>query len=194
MRLFSSLSDRISKRFVQKYYKEKHDFLIRLQSQTPFDSLPIILGSQSNTCPSGWNAFIMGTTRKCLFTSKSKVEIDKLETFCQGLNATVPYPKTDKENQNYLDAFKARNLTSVAIRSYHGIVELHRKGYWIPFPTDTSLHAICEKVSMVKTDRTKRQASSGKKILVLNRSGCLWFLMPSVGLVVGVICRVSSCL
>ena len=98
--------------------------------------------------------------------SKSKVEISKLDTFCQGLNATVPHPKTNEENKNYLDALKTRNITSsVAVRSYHGIVELHSNGFWNPFPTETSLNAVCETESFVHKTRTKRQASSGNKFL-----------------------------
>ena len=108
----------------------------------------------------------MGTTRKCLFTSKSKIETSQLDTFCNSLNATVPYPKTNKENQSYRDALETRNLTtSVAIKSCHGIVELHRNGYWNPFPTETSLNAICEKASIVQTGRVKRQILSGDKFL-----------------------------
>ena len=91
-----------------------------------------------------------------------KIEISQLHTFCQSLNATVPYPKTNEENQIYLDALKKRNeITSVAIRSCHGIVELLRNGY--PFRTENSLNARCKKQSIVQKNRIKRQASSSKK-------------------------------
>ena len=94
------------------------------------------------------------------------MEISQLDTFCQSLNATVPYPKTKEENQNYLNATKTRNITnSVAIRSCHGIVELQRNGYWNPFPTKKSLNAVCEKVPIVQTGRMKRQAPSGNEFL-----------------------------
>ena len=98
--------------------------------------------------------------------TKSKIEISQLDTFCQSLNATVPYPKTSDENQNYLDALQTRNVTkSVAIRSCHGIVELHRNGHWNPFPTEASLNAVCETASFVEKTRIRRQASSGDKFL-----------------------------
>ena len=124
------------------------------------------LGNECHKFPPGWSAHTVGTSRKCLFTSKSKVEISKLDTFCQGLNATVPHPKTNEENKNYLDALETRNITSsVAVRSYHGIVELHRNGHWNPFPTETSLNAVCETASFVHKTRIRRQASSGNKFL-----------------------------
>ena len=120
------------------------------------------LGNECNECPSGWSSHIIGTTKKCLFTTKSKIKVSQLDTFCQSLNATVPYPKTNEENQNYLDALDTRNITtSVAVSSCHGIVELHRNGHWNPFPTETSLNAVCEKASIAKTGRAKRQASLG---------------------------------
>ena len=128
------------------------------------------LGNQSNRCPSGWSFHTIGATEKCLFTTKSKIEISQLDTFCQSLNATVPYPKTNNENQSYLDAFKKGNVTaSVAIRSCHGIVELHHNGHWNPFPTAVSLNAVCETESTVQTGRIRRQASllkysSGNKL------------------------------
>ena len=131
------------------------------------------LGNECNECPPGWSSHIIGTTRKCLFTSKSKIEISQLDIFCQSLNATVPYPKTSKENQNYLDALKARNVTtSVVIRSCHGIVELHRNGYWNPFPTEASLNAVCETALFVQKHRIRRQAHSG--YLFLERNNCVF--------------------
>ena len=131
-------------------------------SKLAFLIIYLYLGNECNECPSGWSSHIIGTSRKCLFVAKSKIGISQLDTFCQSLNATVPYPKTSKENQNYLDALETRNVTtSVAIRSCHGIVELHRHGYWNPFPTEISLYAMCEIPSTVKTGRIKRQVSSG---------------------------------
>ena len=96
--------------------------------------------------------------------SESKVAISKLETFCQRLNATVPYPRTKEENQNYIEAFETRNITtSIAIKSCHGIVELKGNGDWNPFPTGSPLNAVCVKALINQTGRMKRQASSGKK-------------------------------
>ena len=124
------------------------------------------LGNERNKCPSGWSFNTIANTRKCLFTSTSKVEISKLAIFCQSLNATVPYPQTNEENQNYREAFKAKNVTtSVAIRSRHGIVELQRNGYWNPFPTETALNAVCERTIFFRKSRNKRQASPGNRFL-----------------------------
>ena len=163
MRLLdSSFSDRINKKFVQIDNKEKLIF----ESDCNVSDLKFtyFLGDECNRCPFGWISHIEGATRKCVFTSKSKVEINKLESFCQGLNATVPLPNTNEENQIYLDAFGTRNVTtSVAIRSCHGIVELLRNGY--PFPTENSLNTGCETSSFVQKNRIKRQASSGNKFL-----------------------------
>ena len=162
--LYSFFSDWNSKRFSKTDYVEKANFQIRLlfQADAIWYFIKYYLGNECNNCPSGWSSHIIGTTRKCLFIAKSKIEISQLDTFCQSLNATVPYPKTNEENQNYLDALETRNVTtSVAIRSCHGIVELHRHGHWNPFPTETSLNAVCEKASIAKTGRAKRQASLG---------------------------------
>ena len=127
-------------------------------------NISLFLGNECNRCPPGWSAYTIGTSMKCLFMSKSKVEISKLETFCQQLNATVPYPKTKEENQNYLDAFETTNVTtSVAINSCHGIVELKPNGDWNPFPTETSLTVVCEKAATTQTGRIKRQVSSGNQ-------------------------------
>lgn len=162
--LYSSPSDRTCNRFVQIDFEEKTDFLIILQCQT--DAIWLFtkycLGNECNECPSGWSSHVIGTTKKCLFTTKSKIEVNQLDKFCLSLNATVPYPKTNKENQNYLDALETRNVTtSVAIRSCHGIVELHHSGHWNPFPTEISLNVVCEIPLTVKTGRIKRQVSSG---------------------------------
>ena len=173
--LCSSLSKKISSRFVQKDYKKKLIFKSDCNVKLRFKVNSIFVGNHCNKCPSGWSSHIIGTTRRCLFTSKSKVEISQLDTFCQSLNATVSYPKTNEENQNYLDAFKTRNITSpVAIKSCHGVVELHRNGLWKPFPTETSLYAVCEKTAIVQTGRIKRQASSGNNLFMFDRSGYLW--------------------
>ena len=172
----SSLSKEISSRFVQKGYVKKLTCIFKSDCNVKlrFKVNLIFVGNHCNKCPSGWSSHIIGTTRRCLFTSKSKVEISQLDTFCQSLNATVLYPKTSEENQNYLAALETRNLTTpVAIKSCHGTVELHRNGYWNPFPTETSLYAVCEKAEIVQTGRVKRQASSGNKLLIFDRFGCL---------------------
>ena len=135
-------------------------------SNAVWELIQYFQGTECNRCPFGWSLHTIGNTRKCLFTTQSKIEISQLDMFCQSLNASVPYPKTNEENQHYLDAFKTRNITtSVAIRSCHGIVELHPNGYWNPFPTKTSLNAVCETASFVKQTRIRRQASSGIKFL-----------------------------
>ena len=172
LRLFySSLSHRTSKRFDQTDNEEIWKFQIEtLAFKLDCDmkhwlKVISILGDDCNICPSGWSSHFIGTTRKCLFMTKSKIEISQLDTFCQSLNATVPYPKTNKEIQNYLDALERRNLTfPVAIRSFYGIVELHRNGFWKHFPTETSLNAMCEKASFVLKTRIRRQEISGNKL------------------------------
>ena len=83
--------------------------------------------------------------------------------FCQSFNATVPYPKTNEENQYYRDAFDSMNIsTSVAIQSRHGIVEMKRNGDWSPFPATRLMNGACEKTLVAKLARFKRQTNSGK--------------------------------
>ena len=94
--------------------------------------------------------------------TKSKIDLNRIDQYCQRLNATVPYPKTNEENQSYRDAFNSMiNLTSVAIKSCHGLVQLNQNGNWNPFPTKSLLNAACEKPVIAKMDRFKRQAFSG---------------------------------
>ena len=94
--------------------------------------------------------------------TEPKVEISQIEKHCQRLNATVPYPKTFQENQNYRDAFDSMNIsTSVAVQSCHGIVELESTLKWNPFPTQTLVNAVCEKMAAPSTARFKRQAILG---------------------------------
>ena len=120
------------------------------------------LGNECNKCPPGWSSHSIGTTEKCLFATKSKFEISQVVTFCQDLNATVPYPKTYQENHDYRNAFNLMNTsTSVAIKSCHGVVELNRNGNWNPFPTNRLVNVACEKPLVIGTVRFKRQAKSG---------------------------------
>ena len=101
-------------------------------------------------------------SQKCFFAKESKIQISQLDIFCQSLNATVPYPKTYEENQNYRDAFDSMNIsTPVAIKSCHGIVELDLSSKWSPFPNKTLVNVVCEKEPVVQTTRFKRQASLG---------------------------------
>ena len=94
--------------------------------------------------------------------AKSKIEISQVDLFCRSLNATVPYPKTFRQNQNYRNAFnEIKTSTSVAIKSCHGIVELNRNGNWNPFPTNRLVNVACEKPLVAGTTRFKRQANSG---------------------------------
>ena len=91
--------------------------------------------------------------------------------FCQSLNATVPYPKNNQENQNYRDAFNRMNTSSsVAVKSRHGIVELNKNGNWNPFPESQLMHGACEKTLVTEGARFKRQAQSGELFNVLNHS------------------------
>ena len=122
-----------------------------------------ILGNECDKCPPGWKLYVIGTTEKCLFTTKSKIETSQVENFCQRLNATVPYPKTYQENQNYRHVFNSMNISSsVAIKSCHGIVKQNRNGNWNPFPTNRFINVACEKPLVTKLDRFRRQSSSGK--------------------------------
>ena len=105
-----------------------------------------------NLCPPGWSYYVKGITRKCFFTAKSKIEINQIENFCQSLNAFVPYPKTNEENQNYRDALNSMNIsTSIAIESRHGIMELRPNGDWNPFPTNKKINVACEKAVRSET-------------------------------------------
>ena len=106
---------------------------------------------------------MIGNDKKCLYTTKSKIEIGQIDMFCQRLNATVPYPKNHEENKSYRDAFNSMNTSaSVAVKSCHGIVELNPNGNWNPFPTNGPVTVACEKTVVTKA-RFKRQASSGNK-------------------------------
>ena len=88
--------------------------------------------------------------------------MSQVDLFCQRFNATVPYPRTYEENQNYRIAFNLIKFsTSIAIKSCHGIVELNRSGNWNPFPTNRLVNVACEKSLVAGTTRFKRQASSG---------------------------------
>ena len=115
-------------------------------------------------CPSGWSSHNIGTSTKCLFNTKSKIQINQIDKYCQRLNATVPYPKTTEENQNYRDAFDSLNISeSVAIKSCHGIVELESTLKWNPFPSKMLVNVVCEKAAVLYTEaRFKRQANSGR--------------------------------
>ena len=94
--------------------------------------------------------------------TKSKIEISQIEKHCERLNATVPYPKSFEENQNYRDAFDSMNIsTPVAVKSCHGIVELESTLKWNPFPTEMMVNAVCEKTVALSTARFKRQAVLG---------------------------------
>ena len=105
---------------------------------------------------------MIGQVEKCLLVTESKVEISEIEKHCQRLNATVPYPKTFQENQNYRDAFDSMNIsTSVAVKSCHGIVELESTLKWNPFPTQILINAVCEKTVAPSIGRFKRQAILG---------------------------------
>ena len=102
--------------------------------------------------------------------TKSKIEINQIDKYCQRLNATIPYPKTFQENQNYRDAFDSMNIsTSVAVKSCHGIVELEPNQKWNPFPTQTMVNVVCEKTTALLTARVKRSAILGKYICVFRR-------------------------
>ena len=104
---------------------------------------------------------MIGRYEKCIFTTKSKIELSQLDEFCGRLNATVPYPKTSQENQDYRDAFKSMNVSaSVAIKSCHGVVELNKNGNWNPFPTKKMLNVACEQIPIALTSRSKRQATT----------------------------------
>ena len=93
---------------------------------------------------------------------KTRVEISQLDIFCKGLNATVPYPKSNEEYINYRDVFDSINVSeSVAIKSCHGMVELESSAKWNPFPTKTSVNVVCEKPAAYQKNRFKRQGSSG---------------------------------
>ena len=112
----------------------------------------VFLGNKcNNVCPPGWSSHLIGLGNElCLFTSKSKMEISQVESFCQRLNATVPYPKNYYENLNYRNAFNLISKSpSTAIKSRHGIVELNRNGYWNPFPINRPFNRLiniaCEK-------------------------------------------------
>ena len=109
---------------------------------------------------------MIGTNEKCLFATKSKIEINQLDMFCQKFNATVPYPNNNEENQNYRHAFKLMNTsTSIAVKSRHGIVELDQNGNWNPFPTSRLVNVACEKTLLAQTARTKRRAKrTGKNL------------------------------
>ena len=121
-----------------------------------------ILGNECDKCPPGWKLYVIGTTEKCLFTTKSKIETSQVEIFCQRLNATVPYPKTYQENQNYRHVFNSMNISSsVAIKSCHGIVKQNRNGNWNPFPTNGLANVACEKIVGAEKTRFRRQAKSG---------------------------------
>ena len=99
---------------------------------------------------------------QCLFIAKSKVGITQVDTFCQRHNATTPYLKTNQENRKYRSDFDLMtNPTSIAIKSCHGIVEQSQNGNWDPFPTNRLINVVCEKQSIAKTVRVKRQAISG---------------------------------
>ena len=88
--------------------------------------------------------------------------MSQVDLFCQRFNATVPYPKTHQENQNYRNAFDLmKATTSIAIQWRHGIFELNPNGNWNPFPTNRSVNVACEKPLVVGTSRFKRQAKSG---------------------------------
>ena len=120
------------------------------------------LGNECNKCPAGWTSHVIGTTEKCLFTTKLKIEISQVDLYCQRHNATVPYPKTYQENQNYRNAFDLMNTpTSIAIKSCHGVVELNRNGNWNPFPTNRLVNVACEKTLATTKTRFKRQANPG---------------------------------
>ena len=128
----------------------------------PTRNLFTVLGNSCHKCPPGWTSHIIGTTEKCLFMAKSKVEISQVDTICQRLNATVPYPKNNTENQNYRNAFNSMKIpTSIAIKSCHGIVEQNPNGNWNPFPTNRLINVVCEKPLIAGTTRFKRQANSG---------------------------------
>ena len=99
---------------------------------------------------------------------ESKVEISQIDNYCQQLNATVPYPKTYEENQNYRNAFDSMNITgSVAVQSCHGSVELEQTLKWNPFPTQTMVNVVCEKTAAHKTARFKRQVILGTFVVHL---------------------------
>ena len=95
--------------------------------------------------------------------TESKVETRQIDVYCQSLNATVPYPKTYEENQNYRDAFDSMNIsTSVAVKSCHGIVELEPNLKWNPFPTKMLVNVVCEKMAVApRKARFKREAILG---------------------------------
>ena len=125
----------------------------------------LFLGYECNKCPPGWISHAIGTSEKCLFITKSKIKSSQVDLFCQRLNATVPYPKTYLENQNYRNAFNAINISSsLAVKSCHGIVELNQNGNWNPFPNNKLINVACEKTLLTKPARLRRQTNSGTYI------------------------------
>ena len=143
---------------------ETFHFIIKFQCQTETDwkLCKHILGNECNVCQYGWSCHAIGASTKCLFTTKSKIATSQVENFCRRLNATVPYPKTYQENQNYRHAFNSMNISSsVAIKSCHGIVKQNRNSNWNPFPTNGLANVACEKIVGAGKTRFRRQAKSG---------------------------------
>ena len=109
-------------------------------------------------CPLGWEYYKIGANEKCIFGSSLKLKHSRIDTFCQNLNATVPYPTSYKELSDYHYATKSIALSdmfSIALKSYHGIALLDYNtkcdkkcgAKWEPFPDETirSVNVLCER-------------------------------------------------
>ena len=111
-----------------------------------------------NKCPPGWTAYHFVNEPKCFLAKK--LLITQAESFCEQLNATIAYPKTEEENQSYREVFNMLNISdSVAIKSCHGMVTLEQGGLWNPFPKESLVNIVCEQKINRSASRVKRQAT-----------------------------------
>ena len=84
-----------------------------------------------------WYEREIGANAKCLFVANANITFNQIDMFCQNLNSTSPFPKSNIEFKGYIDEMSQRGLLSVLMKSSHGIVELDKNGNWDLFPTET---------------------------------------------------------